>query len=108
MRPADKSPLHASGWASEFFSNDILKYFLIQTEVSHQTLEPLVFVLKLPQTAQFRYAHPAKFFLPVNGMDYLLPLRLPEKNTFSRRVNMNIVYLGIDLAMPQDVLAKKS
>lgn len=35
---------------------------------------------------------------PVNGMDYLLPLRLTEQNTFSRRATMSIAYLGIDVA----------
>lgn len=39
-----------------------------------------------------------KFFLPVNGMDYLLPLRLTVRNVLTRRITMNIVFLGIDLA----------
>ncbi|WP_414648321.1 hypothetical protein, partial [Cedecea sp.] len=98
MRPAGKSPPLASGRASELFSNDILEHFLIQTEVCHQATESLVFILQLPQTTQFCHAHPTKLFLPVNGMDYLLPLRLTVRDMFSRRITMNIVFLGIDLA----------
>lgn len=64
-RPADKSQLPFSGRASKLFSNDILEHFLVQTEVCHQTKEPLIFILQLPQTAQFYHAHPAKLFLPV-------------------------------------------
>ncbi len=58
--PADKPPLPVSGRASELFSNDILEHFLVQTEVRHQTTEALIFILQLPQTAQFCHAHPAK------------------------------------------------
>ncbi|QIU88432.1 hypothetical protein HEC60_03180 [Yokenella regensburgei] len=31
-------------------------------------------------------------------MDYLLSLRLTVRDMFSRRITMNIVFLGIDLA----------
>ncbi|EDX1547590.1 IS110 family transposase, partial [Salmonella enterica subsp. enterica serovar Hvittingfoss] len=45
----------------------------------------------MPQTPQFGHARPGKFFLPVNGMDYLLPLRLTVRNVLTRRITMNIV-----------------
>ncbi|MCF3658520.1 IS110 family transposase, partial [Salmonella enterica subsp. enterica serovar Weltevreden] len=31
-------------------------------------------------------------------MDYFLPLRLTVRNVLTRRITMNIVFLGIDLA----------
>ncbi|HBX5730729.1 TPA: IS110 family transposase, partial [Klebsiella pneumoniae] len=31
-------------------------------------------------------------------MDYLLPLRLTVRNALTRRITMNIAFLGIDLA----------
>lgn len=50
----------------------LLQHLLVQTQVCHQFLQPLIFILQLPQTPQFGHAHAAKLFLPVNGMDYLL------------------------------------
>lgn len=76
----------------------LLQYLLVQTQLSDQLLQPLILILQLPQTPQFRHARPGKFFLPVNGMDYLLPLRLTVRNVLTRRITMNIVFLGIDLA----------
>lgn len=76
----------------------MFQYLLVQTQVSHQFLQPLIFILQLPQTPPFRYAQTGEFLLPVNGMDYLLPLRLTVRNVLTRRITMNIVFLGIDLA----------
>jgi len=76
----------------------LLQHLLVQTQVSHQFLQPLIFTLQLPQTPQFGHAQIGEFLLPVNGMDYLLPLRLTVRNMLTRRITMNIVFLGIDLA----------
>lgn len=76
----------------------LLQHLLVQTQLSDQLLQPLILIFQLPQTPQFRHARPGKFFLPVNGMDYLLPLRLTVRNVFTKRITMNIVFLGIDLA----------
>ena len=76
----------------------LLQHLLVQTQVNHPFLQLLIFILQLPQTPQFRYAQTGEFLLPVNGMDYLLPLRLTVQNVLTKRVTMNIVFLGIDLA----------
>ncbi|MCX8981594.1 IS110 family transposase, partial [Citrobacter portucalensis] len=70
----------------------------MQTQVSYQLLQPLVSIFQLPKTSQFRHAQTGEFLLPVNEMDYLLPLRLTVRNMLTRRITMNIVFLGIDLA----------
>lgn len=92
------SPPDASEPASELLLQYLLQHLLVETQLSDQLLQPLIFILQLPQTPQFGHARPGKFFLPVNGMDYLLPLRLTVRNVLTRRITMNIVFLGIDLA----------
>lgn len=92
------SPPGASEPASELLLQYLLQHLLVQTQLSDQLLQPLILILQLPQTPQFGHARPGKFFLPVNGMDYLLPLRLTVRNVLTRRITMNIVFLGIDLA----------
>ncbi|PXK03745.1 IS110 family transposase, partial [Klebsiella variicola] len=44
----------------------------------------------MPQTPQLGHAQTGEFLLPVNGMDYLLPLRLTVRNVLTRRITMNI------------------
>lgn len=58
----------------------------------------MILFLQLAQPTQFCHAHAAKHLLPINRMDYLLPLRLTVRNMLSRRIIMNIEFLGIDLA----------
>lgn len=55
------------------------------------------YIPQLPQIMKFCHILNGNFF-PVNGMDYLLPLRLTVRNVLIRRITMNIVFLGIDLA----------
>lgn len=98
MLPAGNVPPGASEPASELLLQYLLQHLFVQTQVSDQLLQPLVFIFQLPQTSQFRHAHTGKFLLPVNEMDYLLPLRLTVRNVLTRRITMNIVFLGIDLA----------
>ncbi|EEV6196478.1 hypothetical protein PU32_17845 [Escherichia coli] len=57
-----------------------------------------IYVLKILDLFNIRSLHAAVSELPVNGMGYLLPLRLTVRNVFSRRITLNIVFLGIDLA----------
>lgn len=45
------------------FSTSCSIYLLVQTQVSHQFLQPLIFILHLPQTPQFRYARTGEFLL---------------------------------------------
>lgn len=92
------SPPGASEPASELLLQYLLQHLLVETQLSDQLLQSLILIPQLPQTPQFRHARPGKFFLPVNGMDYLLPLRLTVRNVLTRRITMNIVFLGIDLA----------
>lgn len=92
------SPPGASEPASELLLQYLLQHLLVQTQLSDQLLQPLILILRLPQAPEFRHTRTGKFFLPVNGMDYLLPLRLTVQNVLSRRITMNIVYLGIELA----------
>lgn len=89
------SPPGASEPASELLLQYLLQHLPVQTQLSDQLLQPLILILQLPQTPQFRHARPGKFFLPVNGMDYLLPLRLTVRNVLTRRITMNIVFLGL-------------
>lgn len=47
------------------FFQCLMKHLLVQTQVSHQFLQPLIFILHLPQTPQFRYTQTGEFPLPV-------------------------------------------
>jgi transposase len=98
MLPAENAPPGASEPASELLLQHLLQHLLVQTQINQQFLQPLIFILQLPQTSQLRHAQTGEFLLPVNGMDYLLPLRLTVRNVLTRRIAMNIVFLGIDLA----------
>ena len=65
MLPAGNAPPGASEPASELLLQHLLQHLLVQTQVGHQFLQPLVFIFQLPQTSQFRHAQTGKFFLPV-------------------------------------------
>lgn len=65
MLPAGNAPLGASEPASELLFQYLLQHLLIQTQIGHQFLQPLIFILQLPQTPQFRHAQTGKFLLPV-------------------------------------------
>ncbi|PXW39541.1 hypothetical protein DET57_11925 [Klebsiella oxytoca] len=80
------------------FCFNLLQHLFVQTQIVHRFLQPLIFILQLPQTRQFCHTQTGKFLPTVNGMDYLLPLRLTVRNVLTRRITMNIVFLGIDLA----------
>lgn len=80
-----------------FFDN-VLQCPVLQAQVGKHLFEAAVLVLKLFNLFNIRSLHAAVSGLPVNGMDYLLPLRLIVRNVLTRRITMNIVFLGIDLA----------
>ncbi|VTO24588.1 Uncharacterised protein [Klebsiella variicola] len=42
-----------------------MQHLLVQTQVSHQFLQPLILFLQLPQTLQFCYAQTGEFLLSV-------------------------------------------
>lgn len=65
MLPAGNAPPGASEPASELLFQYLLQHLLIQTQIGHQFLQPLIFILQLPQTPQFRHAQTSKFLLPV-------------------------------------------
>jgi transposase len=96
--PAGPGPIHAGAPASVRFCQYILQHGFVEAEIGNQLLQPEILFLRLPHVLQLRRGNPAVFFAPGNGMDYLLPLRLTVRNMFSRRITMNIVFLGIDLA----------
>lgn len=58
-------PPDASEPVSELLLQYLLQHLLVQTQVSHQFLQPLVFIPQLPQTSQLCHAQTGKFFLPV-------------------------------------------
>lgn len=76
----------------------ILQHGLVEAQIGNQLLQPEVFFLKLAHVLQLRGRNTTVFLAPRNGMDYLLPLRLTVRNVLTRRITMNIVFLGIDLA----------
>lgn len=83
----------------------ILKFFdnvfpcpVLKAQAGKHLFETSVLVLKILDLFNIRSLHAAVSGLPVNGMDYLLPLRLTVRNALTRRITMNIVFLGIDLA----------
>ncbi len=80
-----------------FFDN-IFQRPVLRTEIGKHLLKMPVIVLKILDLFNIRRCHTAVSRLPVNGMDYLLLLRLTVRNVLSRRITMNIVFLGIDLA----------
>ena len=53
--------------------NHILQHLLVQTQIGHQFLQPLVFILQLPQTPQFCHIQTDKFLLPVVKNDLRNP-----------------------------------
>ena len=65
MLPAGNAPPGASEPASELLLQYLLQHLLVQTQISHQFLQPLIFILQLPQTPQLGHAQTGKFLLPV-------------------------------------------
>lgn len=47
----------------------LLQHLLVQTQVSHLFLQPLIFILQLPLTPQFRYAQTGEFLLSIVKSD---------------------------------------
>lgn len=65
MLPAENAPPGTSEPASELLFQHLLKHLLVKTQVGHQFLQPLIFILQLPQPSQFRHTQTGKFLLPV-------------------------------------------
>lgn len=62
MLTAENALPSASEPASELLLKYLLQHLYIQTQVSYQLIQPLIFIFQLPQTSQFRHARPANFF----------------------------------------------
>ncbi len=62
MPLAENVPPGASEPASELLIQYLLQHLLVQTQISHQFLQPLIFILQLPQTPQPGHAWTGKFF----------------------------------------------
>lgn len=58
-------PPGASELASELLFQYLLQLLIVQSQIRHQFLQPLIFILQLPQTPQIGNVQNSKFFLPV-------------------------------------------
>ena len=81
MLPAENAPPGASEPASELLLQYLLQHLLVQTQISHQFLQSLIFIFQLPQTPQFRHAQTGEFLLPVVKVASEMPIFLQTSPT---------------------------
>lgn len=74
VSPAENASPDVSEPASELLFQYLLQHLLVQTQVSHQFLQPQIFILQLPQTPQFGHAQTGEFLLPVIKVASEMPI----------------------------------